>query len=113
MTDLQLTTRQRMESKTSTPITEFKEVTKTRTDEQILAESYSISQSISNIIINKYSRLMKGKATKIIIFILLSMIIYGCVTFNVNINPRPIEKKSVENPIIDTADCNSRWLFQN
>ena len=112
MTDSQLTTRQRMENKTSTPIPEFKEVTKTRTDEQILAESYSISQSISNIIIKKYSRLMKGKAAKIIIFILLSMIIYGCVTFNVNITPNQIEKKSVENPGIDTSDCNSRWYFQ-
>ena len=100
-----------MENKTSTPIPEFKEVTKTQTDEQILAESYSISQSISNIIIKKYARLMKGKAAKIVIFILLSMIISGCVTFNVNINPKPIEKNSVENPIIDTADCNSRWYF--
>lgn len=101
-----------MENKTSTPTPEFKEVTKTRTDEQILAESYSISQSISNIIIKKYARLMKAKAAKIIIFILLSMIIYGCVTFNVNINQDPIEKKSVENSVIDTADCNSRWYFQ-
>ena len=109
MTDSQLTTLKRMEDKTSTPIPEFKEVTKTRTDEQILAESYSISQSISNIIIKKYARLTKEKAAKIIIFILLSMIIYGCVTFNVNINPKPIE----QNPVLrDTADCNSRWYFQ-
>ena len=109
MTDSQLTTCQRMEDKTSTPIPEFKEVTKTQTDEQILAESYSISQSISNIIIKKYARLMKGKAAKIVIFILLSMIIYGCVTFNVNINPKPIEKNHV---VRDTTDCNSRWYFQ-
>ena len=100
-----------MEDKTSTPIPEFKEVAKTRTDEQILAESYSISQSISNNIIKKYARLMKGKAAKIVIFILLSMIIYGCVTFNVNINPKqyPVSVPDVK----DSTDCNSRWLFQN
>ena len=109
MTVLQLTTLQRMENKTSTTIPEFKEVTKTRTDEQILAESYSISQSISNIIIKKYARLMKGKAAKIVIFILLSMIVYGCVT--VNIYQQPV-KQYKNNTVPDSTDCNSRWLFQ-
>ena len=48
-----------MENKTETPITEFNEVTKTMTDEQILADNYIISQSISKIILKKYSKLMK------------------------------------------------------
>ena len=99
-----------MENKTQTPITEFKEVTKTMTDEQILADSYSISQSISKIILKKYTRLMKKNSAKIIIFVILSVIIYGCVTINVNI---PHQNRDYQtNTAKDSSDCNRRWLFQ-
>ena len=110
MTDSQLTYLEQMENKTETPITEFNEVTKTMTDEQILADNYIISQSISKIILKKYSKLMKKNAAKIIIFVILSMIIYGCVTINVNI---PHQNRNCQTETVkDSSDCNSRWLFQ-
>ena len=68
-----------MESKTQTPVTIFQEVSKTLTDEQILAENYSISQSISKIILKKYARMMKNKAVKVVIFIMISIMLSGCV----------------------------------
>ena len=110
MTDSQLTYLEQMENKTETPITEFNEVTKTMTDEQILADNYIISQSISKIILKKYSKFMKKNATKIIIFVILSMIIYGCVTINVN---TPQKSRNCQTETVkDSSDCNSRWLFQ-
>ena len=110
MTDSQLTYQERMENKTETPITEFNEVTKTMTDEQILSDNYIISQSISKIILKKYAKLMKKNAAKIIIFVILSMIIYGCIT--VNIYQQPV-KQYQKYTVPDSTDCNSRWLFQN
>lgn len=109
MTDSRLTSPERMENKTQTPVTVFQEISKTLTDEQILAENYIISKSITNITLKKYARMTKKNAVKTIIFVILSMIIYGCVTINVNLNQKPVEKKEV---VIDTMDCNSRWLFQ-
>lgn len=99
-----------MENKTQTTPPEFKEVTATMTEAQILADSYSISKSISNIIIKKYAREIKKKAVKMIIFAILSMIIYGCVTINVNIPSKPVPVSVPD--FKDSTDCNSRWLFQ-
>ena len=111
MTDLRLTNQERMENKTQTAPPEFKEVTTTMTDAQILADSYSISKSISNIILKQYAREMNKKAVKMIIFVMLSMIIYGCVTINVNIPSKPVPVSVPD--VKDSTDCNSRWLFQN
>ena len=110
MTDSRTTSPERMENKTQTQPPEFKEVTATMTEAQILADSYSISKSISNIILKQYAREMKKKAAKMIIFVILSMIIYGCITIKVNINPKqyPVSVPDVK----DSTDCNSRWLFQ-
>ena len=78
------------ENKTQTTPPEFEQPTDI--DEQIkdLAEQYAINRAITNIIIKKYTKLMKKKAAKIVIFILLAMIVYGCVT--VNIYQRPVKK---------------------
>ena len=98
------------ENKTQTAVPEFEQPTDI--DEQIkdLAEQYAINRAITNIIIKKYIKLMKKKAAKIVIFILLAMIVYGCVT--VNIYQQPV-KKYQNNTVQDSTDCNSRWLFQN
>ena len=71
------------ENKTQTTPPEFEQPT--NIDEQIndLAEQYAINRAITNIIIKKYTKLMKKKAAKIVIFILLAMIVYGCVTVNI------------------------------
>ena len=98
------------ENKTQTAAPEFDQPTDI--DEQIkdLAEQYAINRAITNIILKKYTKLMKKKAAKIVIFILLSMIAYGCVT--VNIYQQPV-KRDQNNTVQDSTDCNSRWLFQN
>ena len=110
MTAIPLTSPEPMENKTQTQPPEFKEVSVTMTEAQILADSYSISKSISNIILKQYSREMKKKAAKMIIFAILSMIIYGCVTINVNIPSKPVPVSVTD--FKDSTDCNSRWLFQ-
>ena len=98
------------ENKTQTAAPEFDQPTDI--DEQIkdLAEQYAINRAITNIILKKYTKLMKKQAAKIIIFILLAMIVYGCVT--VNIYQQPV-KQYKNNMVQDSTDCNSRWLFQN
>ena len=75
------------ENKTQTTPPEFEQPT--NIDEQIkdLAEQYAINRAITNIILKKYTKLMKKQAAKIVIFILLSMIAYGCVTVNVYQQP--------------------------
>ena len=98
------------ENKTQTTPPEFDQTT--NIDEQIkdLAEQYAINRAITNIILKKYTKLMKKKAAKIMIFILLAMIVYGCVT--VNIYQQPV-KQYQSYTVPDSTDCNSRWLFQN
>ena len=64
MTAIPLTSPEPMENKTQTQPPEFKEVSVTMTEAQILADSYSISKSISNIILKQYSREMKKKSGK-------------------------------------------------
>ena len=98
------------ENKTQTTPPEFDQPT--NIDEQIkdLAEQYAINRAITNIIIKKYTKLMKKQAAKIVIFILLATIVYGCVT--VNIYQQPV-KQYQKYTVQDSTDCNSRWLFQN
>lgn len=75
------------ENKTQTTPPEFDPPT--NIDEQIkdLAEQYAINRAITNIILKKYTKLMKKQAAKIVIFILLAMIVYGCVTVNIYQHP--------------------------
>ena len=98
------------ENKTQTTPPEFDQPT--NIDEQIkdLAEQYAINRAITNIILKKYTKQMKKQAAKIVIFILLAMIVYGCVT--VNIYQQPV-KQYQKYTVPDSTDCNSRWLFQN
>ena len=92
------------ENKTQTAAPEFDQPT--NIDEQIkdLAEQYAINRAITNIILKKYTKLMKKQAAKIIIFILLAMIVYGCVT--VNIYQQPV-KQYQNNTVQDTVSFES------
>ena len=92
------------ENKTQTAAPEFDQPT--NIDEQIkeLAERYAINRSITNIILKKYTKLMKKQAAKIVIFILLAMIVYGCVT--VNIYQQPV-KQYQNNTVQDTVSFES------
>ena len=101
MTVSQLTNREQMENKTQTTPPEFKEVTTTMTDAEILADSYSISKSISNIILKKYARLAKKNGAKMIILVLLSIMISGCVVGFYDQNQTPIYKLTKINNIVN------------
>ena len=92
------------ENKTQTTPPEFEQPT--NIDEQIkdLAEQYAINRAITNIILKKYTKLMKKQAAKIVIFILLAMIVYGCVT--VNIYRQPV-KQYQNNTVQDTVSFES------
>ena len=92
------------ENKTQTSAQEFDQPT--NIDEQIkdLAEQYAINRAITNIILKKYTKLMKKQAEKIVIFILLAMIAYGCVT--VNIYQQPV-KQYQNNTVQDTVSFES------
>ena len=80
MTVSQLAIPEMKENKSTTPAPEFEDKTDIETQIKDLAEQYALNQSVSNIIMKKYRRLIKKRdAMIIVLFIALIILFSSCV----------------------------------